>query len=353
MRDGGCPRLANAAREQGIFQSVVAESTRQIGIDGRTRFPGRGSQAGVGGQMRRCTEACDGADLDGDARPEARTDAWQATQDRRLGQGEKTLFDLLLQFVAPREDRRELGSQLNDQSGGGLSTTAADRLGPRRVMQLFGESLRSTHPLGSQCCRELVDASLLAGRTPRILLEECQHTAAVQTLAESSLERGPMRGQEGAQPIGQPIGITAQIGVVAAQQLQVRLCFAGGLQPDDTRRMHSGHIGRDERVLRIGLALASVEVAGARHRQPMQIADPDLRLPTQTQRLGSRPARLINYDGCLVGPGPVRYLLQRGLVIGHSNLVDHFARGIYRQGVCALLPMSTPMIGRERQRFGQ
>lgn len=92
----------------------------------------------------------DGADLDGDARPEARTDAWQATQDRRLGQGEKTLLHLLLQFVATRQERSELHSQLTNQSscrrGGG------DRHGLRHgsLMQLLSERLRSTHALHFQ-----------------------------------------------------------------------------------------------------------------------------------------------------------------------------------------------------------
>jgi hypothetical protein len=56
------------------------------------------------------TKAADGPDLNGDARPEARTDAWQATQDRCLGQGEKTPLDVLLQFGPSYQDGRELAS---------------------------------------------------------------------------------------------------------------------------------------------------------------------------------------------------------------------------------------------------
>src|SRR6266851_863870 len=95
---GGMSQAGESRQEERVLEPMVAESTRPVGIDGRARFPGRRPQTGVRGQVSRRPEAADRADLDRDTRPEASSNAWQATQDRRLGQGEKIGLDLFLQF---------------------------------------------------------------------------------------------------------------------------------------------------------------------------------------------------------------------------------------------------------------
>jgi hypothetical protein len=71
--------------------------------------------------------------------------------------------------------------------------------------------------------------------------------------------------------------------------------------------MSACHIGEDERILWIGLALTSVKLACARHRQPMQVADPHLGLPAQQPQQQRRgPARLIDHQHRLVLVRPKR-----------------------------------------------
>jgi hypothetical protein len=157
--------------------------------------------------MGRRAEASDGADLDGAARPEASADAWQATQDRRLGQGEKSLLDLPPQVVTAGQHGGELGSQFGHQAGGSLRTADRDHLGQGRLLQLLGERLGSPHALRFQHRGELVSASLPDGRPARVLLQDKQDAAAVEPLAEGALKRWPMRQQQRTQAIGQPIGV--------------------------------------------------------------------------------------------------------------------------------------------------
>ena len=83
----------------------------------------------------------------GDACPETWTDPRQAPQDRRLGQVEKTLLDLLLERPAASQDGGQLASQVNDQLGGGAFPGDRHRLRQRSFVQTPGEVLGS-----STCC---------------------------------------------------------------------------------------------------------------------------------------------------------------------------------------------------------
>jgi len=133
-------------------------------------------------------------------------------------------------------------------------------------MQLFGEGLRSTSTLRFQCGRELLDAGVPDRRPARILLEHGEYAVAIQPLAERSLESWPMSDQQCPQTVGQPVGVTTQIGIVSAQQLEVCQRLAARLEPHDAVGMRAGHIGEHERILWVSLALASVEVTCACHR---------------------------------------------------------------------------------------
>src|SRR3982074_2201509 len=86
---GLMPQAGERRQEQGVLEPMVAKAAGPVGVDRRARFPGRRPQSGIRRQVSRRAEAADRAQLHGNARPEARTDAWQATQDRWLGQGEK------------------------------------------------------------------------------------------------------------------------------------------------------------------------------------------------------------------------------------------------------------------------
>src|ERR1700704_5766596 len=108
-------------QEQRVLEPMVPEAARDFGVDRRPRFPGRGPQTRIGRQMAWRAEAAYRADLNCNACPKARTNPRQTPQDLRLGRGEKTLFNLLLQCVAASQNRGQLAGQLNDQLSGSLS----------------------------------------------------------------------------------------------------------------------------------------------------------------------------------------------------------------------------------------
>jgi hypothetical protein len=132
-------------------------------------------------------------------------------------------------------------------------------------MQLFGEGLRSANTLPFQGGRELLDAGVPDRWPTRILLEHGEYAVAIQPLAEGSLESWPIRDQQCPQTVGQAVGVTTQIGIVSAQQLEVCSRFAARLEPHDAVGMRPGHVGKHEGILWISLALASVEVTCACH----------------------------------------------------------------------------------------
>ena len=184
------------------------------------------------------------------------------------GRAKKPLFDLLLQLVPARQHRGELHRQFANQSSSCGGASDRDRLCQRSRVQLLGKRLRSTHTLRLQRSSELVNTSLFDGWSTRVLLQDGQYTAAIQPLTERSLESRPMCHQQVSKAVGQAVGIGAQIGVIAAQQLQMSQCLTARLEPHHASGMRTSDVGEHERVFRIGLALASIEIACARMARP-------------------------------------------------------------------------------------
>lgn len=83
VREGG--------QEERVLEPMVAVVRGDVGAQRAAGLSGCGSQARIGGQVGWRAEAGDGANLDCATCPEARADARQATQDRRPGEGEKSL----------------------------------------------------------------------------------------------------------------------------------------------------------------------------------------------------------------------------------------------------------------------
>ena len=187
-------------------------------------------------------------------------------------------------------------------SAPGTAAAWARAASTRRSARASGRCARSAF---SRAATRLAPARARAGPA-RILPQQGQDRPGVQPLAERPFEGRPVRAQQGAQPVRQPIGIGAEVGVVAAQQLQPRPGLVGRLQPDHAARMGPRHVGQDEGVLRVGLPLAGVEVARARHRRPVQVADRHAGLPAQPQQQRRRPAGLIDDERRLVLDRPRR-----------------------------------------------
>jgi hypothetical protein len=68
--------------------------------------------------------------------------------------------------------------------------------------------------------------------------------------------------------------------------------------------MGAGDVRQHERILRIGLGITRIEVAGASHRQAGHVPNTDRGIPAQLQQQSGGSAGLIHNDRLLVGSGP-------------------------------------------------
>ena len=248
------------------------------------------------------------------------------------------MLDLRAELLASGDDAIELAGQFGDECGGRVSPRDGRRLGARGVEEALSEEVGALRPPGLQARRDPLGPGSGQRRAARIFLQQRQDRPGVQPLAEPPFEGRPVRAQEGAQPVRQAVGIGAEVGVVAAQQLQPRPCLVGRLQPDDPTRVSPRHVGQDERVLRVGLALAGIEVARPRHRRPVQVADRHAGGPAQAQQQRRRAAGLVDDERRLALGRPADQIAKTGLVVFYRPSMDDLPVLVDAHGVVGRLP---------------
>ena len=153
----------------------------------------------------------------------------------------------------------------------------------------------------------------------------------------AALERWPVSGQQRSYPVGQPIGILTQVGVVAVQKLQLRTVGTCLPQPDQSLGMSAGDVRQYEGILGIGLGLTRIEVAGASHRQAGHVSNPNRGIPAQLQQQSGGPTRLIHDDRCLMRASPQHQQPQRTFVIGYRLRIDRVSVAVDCNGVVGAL----------------
>jgi hypothetical protein len=214
---GRVPEAGERGQEEGVLEAMVAVSAGHVAADRGAGLTRGRPEAGVGGEVGGGLEAADVADLDGDACPEAGADARQATQDGRLGEGEKSALDRRAELLASGDDAIELAGQLADEGGGRVGPWDGRGLGASGVEQPLSEKVGTLRAPGLQASREPLDPGAGQRRAARLLRQHGQGRSGVQPLAKRVFEGRPVRPDQGAQPVRQAIGVGAKIGVVATQ----------------------------------------------------------------------------------------------------------------------------------------
>jgi len=267
--------------------------------------------------LGRSAKLADVTNLDQNPRPEARADPWQALNDARLGQGEKSTLDLLFETLAANEDSVQLLGELGHQASSRLSAGHDNGLRLGSHDELLDPCLRLTHAMGGT---KQINQSLGPGlpelwraRVPR---KQSRAADGVQPIIQCALERRPVRGQQCPHSVSQPIRVLTQVGIVAVQELQ--LCTGGAClaQPDQPVGMSASDVRQYESILRIGLGITRIEIAGASHRQAGYVSNTNRGIPAQLQQQSSGPTGLIHNDRGLVRTRPQNQQSQRAFLIG-------------------------------------
>lgn len=128
------------------------------------------------------------------------------------------------------------------------------------------------------------------------------------------------------QPVGCTVDVTTQVLVGAAEQLQGRPLFGHWSQLHDPARMRAGDVGDHEGVLGVGLGFALVEVAGARHRKPVQVADRYAGFPARRDQRAGAACGLVDHDPRGAAGNPGDQIIDRGLLVG-QRLCEQLGAG--------------------------
>ncbi len=241
-------------------------------------------------------EAAAVADLDED--PGSGPDADSGHRDQDLGKrvGLQQFLDPPGQELALVEDGGERAGQARDDQSGRFGAGNHHGLLVQRGEYVLDQPLGHPRRFRPQQ-RDQPPAACLSdlgrGTEP---LQHGQDSRVLQPRAQDPFQGRVDLGEQAVEPVHDAGGLTGQVVVEADDHLQLgdRLIF----EVDRAQRVRhrAGGVGDDERVPRVGLGLARVEVGDPPHRQAGQVGDGAAHVPGDRQGQGADRGRLVDYD---------------------------------------------------------
>lgn len=148
--------------------------------------------------------------------------------------------------------------------------------------------------------------------------QQHQDGRVLDARAHNSLQVRVDLGQQPAEPVRDPGGLTSEVVVEAHDHLQFGDGLVFELEGAEGVRHRPGRVRDDERVPRIGLGLAGIEIGDPPHRQPGEVGDLAARIAGHGQWQGADGGGLVDHDeyGAVLRDQLGEHLAELGFAVG-------------------------------------